>query len=352
MDGGWFTLREILSQPEVWRGIKGEVDRIKDNLKRLFLAHDYQKVIFTGCGSSYYLATAVSRIFSSLTGKNSLALPASELLLYPEIYLQKDENYLLVAISRSGESTETVDALMRTRKNYKTEVLGVSCYKQSTLVEKSDLALIISQAKEKSVVMTRSFTSMLIGLGLISCIVAGKDDLYREFTKLPELAGKIIDKYKSHCKKIIDRLRCEKFVYLGSGPFYGFACEGALKMKEMANLSCEVYHIPEYIHGPKSTADEKTMVFLLLPGKMDEYLTKFLQELTLLGCQILVECEKIPPEIEKNKISYVLEMDSGLSDYTRGLLYMIPLQLIAFYNTLKRGLNPDSPRNLSQVVRY
>jgi len=174
MKNNHFTLKEILSQPEVWTGIGKEVDRIKEDLKHLFLDQDYQKVVFTGCGSSYYLAIAAGRIFTYLTGKNSLALPASELLLYPEIYLQKNKDYLLIPISRSGESTETVDALTRVKENYKARVLGVSCYEGSTLVKNSDFALIVSQAKEESVVMTRSFTSMLISLGFTSSIVADK----------------------------------------------------------------------------------------------------------------------------------------------------------------------------------
>ena len=351
MKDNYFTLEEILSQPEIWSGIRKEIVNIKEDLRHIFLDHDYRKTIFTGCGSSYYLAIAAGRIFSYLTGKNSFALPASELLLYPEIYLRRDKEYLLISISRSGESTETVDVFTRVRENYRAKVLGVSCYEGSTLVKNSDLALVVSQAKEESVVMTSSFTSMLIALGLTSSIVADKIKYYEEFQKLPELARIVISRHQSYCKEIIEDSECEKFIYLGSGPFYGLACEGALKMKEMANLSCEVYHVLEYIHGPKSTADERTMVCLLLPGKIGRYLRKFLEELSSLGVQILVECDKVPSEI-KGKIRYTLEMNSGLSDYTRGLLYMIPMHLIAFYNTLRRGLNPDRPRNLTQVVKY
>lgn len=351
MENNYFTLKEILSQPEVWAKAEKEVDRIIDDLRHLFLDEDYQKIIFTGCGSYYYLAIAASRAFSYFTGKNSLALPASELLLYPEIYLQKNKDYLLIPISRSGESSETVDALTKVKENYKAKVLGVSCYEKSTLVKNSDVAIALSQAKEQSVVMTRSFTSMLIALGLTSSIVADKISYYQEFQKLPELAKKVIDRCKNYCEEIIEDSKCDKFVYLGSGPFYGLACEAALKMKEMVNLSCEVYHVLEYIDGPKSIADERTMICLFLPEKLDGYLTKFLEELTSLGVQILVQCEKVTPEL-KSRTRYTLEMNSGLSGFSRGLLYMIPMQLIAFYDTLKRGLNPDRPRNLTQVVKY
>lgn len=352
MKKDYFTLREVESQPEVWARVMKEVEGKKEELKNLFLNRAYKKIIFTGCGSSYYLAITASRLFNYLTGGNSIALPASELLLYPEIYLQKNGKYLFIPISRSGESTETVDSLLRIKKNYgKTKTLSVSCYEQSSLVKNSDLALITSEAKEESVVMTRSFTGMLIALGFTSSILIDKTNLVEEFQKLPELARKVIDKYQSLSEKIIKDSQCEKFVYLGSGPFYGLACEGALKMKEMANLSCEVYHILEYIHGPKSTADEKTMVCLLLPEKINGYLKRFLEELMVLKVQMVVECEKILPDI-KNKARYILEMRSDLSDYTRGLLYMIPMQFMAFYNTLKKGLNPDRPRNLTQVVKY
>jgi len=351
MRNNYFTLKEISSQPEVWAEVGKEVHRIKEDLRRFFLDKNYQKVVFTGCGSSYYLAIVASRVFGYLTGKGTFALPASELLLYPEIYLRKNKNYLLISISRSGESTETVNVLTKIRENYKAKVLGVSCYEGSTLVKNSDFALVLPQAREKSVVMTRSFTSMLLALLLTSCIVAEEFRCYQELQKLPKLGEKNIERCKDYCEHVIKNSKCEKFIYLGSGPFYGLACEGALKMKEMANLSCEVYHVLEYLHGPKSNADEKTMVCLLLLGRTNGYMRKFLQELASLGLQILVECEKATPEL-KSKAKYILQMNSGLSDYTGGLLYMIPMQLIAFYNTVKKGLNPDRPRNLTQVVRY
>jgi len=351
MKDNYFTLKEILSQPEIWDKVEEEVGKIKEDLNIIFSYKDYEKIIFTGFGSSYYLAIAADKVFSYLTGKSSLALPPSELVLYPQIYLRREANYRLIPISRSGESTETVDALLKIKRNYKARILGVSCYRESTLVKNSDLSIVVPQAKEESVVMTRSFTTMLLALWLSFSIVAGEDKFFRELQRLPNLGRQIIGNYKDLCREVIEESKCDKFVYLGSGPFYGLACEGALKMKEMANLPTEVYHLLEYMHGPKSTADEKTMVFLLLPEQINDYISKFIKELTSLGVKFLIECEKITPGL-RHKNGYIVEIKSGLSDFSRGLLYMPILQLVAFYNTLRRNLNPDSPRNLTQVVQY
>jgi len=351
MKNNYFTLQEILSQPEVWSRVEQVIMEKEKDLKDLF-SHKTQKVIFTGCGSSYYLALTANRAFNYFTGRYALALPASEIIFYPEIYLRENENLLLIPISRSGESTETVDALLKVKENSNAKVLGVSCFEESSLVRKSDVSLVITQAKEKSVVMTRSFTSMLLALLFTFSLIGESKKHYLELQKVSKLAEGIIQKYRPFCEQIIKECNCEKFVYLGSGPFYGLACEGALKMKEMANVSCETYHVLEYIHGPKSTADKKTMIFLLLPEKKNEYLNKFLQELTALEVQIFLECDKATSDIKGNKVKWIVEMNSDFSDFTRGLLYMLPLQLIAFYNTVKRGLNPDKPRNLTQVVRY
>ncbi|RLE10288.1 iron dicitrate transport regulator FecR [Candidatus Aerophobetes bacterium] len=351
MQQNFHTLDEILSQPDAWEDVIQRVEKDRNRLNDVFRNEEYEEVLFLGCGSSYYLCLSASRVFANFIGRKSTALPSSELLLYPDIYLKRGKSYLIVPVSRSGETSETVNALSYVRESYRIKSFAISCYEESSLLKESDACLILPRASEKSVVMTKSFTSMLLALELAIALSAEANDYYRELQTLPKLGENIIKRYKSFLEDFVKDLGCEQFVYLGSGPYYGLACEAMLKMKEMANLPCEAYHTLEYIHGPKSTANDKTLVCLLYSADERKWEERFLEELASLGTRNLIECEVSMDRIRKLS-DLVVEIKSELSDFARGILYMPPLQLLAFYKAVKRNLNPDRPKNLSQVVTY
>ncbi|UCD37176.1 MAG: SIS domain-containing protein, partial [Fidelibacterota bacterium] len=140
-----------------------------------------------------------------------------------------------------------------------------------------------------------------------------------------------------------------KFVFLGQGPYYGLACEAMLKMKEMSLSVSEAYHSLEYRHGPKSLVDDNMLLTCLVSERARDEEKILLKEMKTLGARTLVICEQADPEIESAG-DYLVELNSDLTDESRLILYMPFLQLLAYHNAVAKGLDPDNPKHLTQVV--
>src|SRR5690349_2047672 len=147
------TYREIKSQPEAWQNAL-EIA----NAASLPDPKQYEQVIFTGCGSTYYLSLAAAALYQELTGRAARAVPAGELLLNPQTVLRKHIPQLLVAISRSGTTTETVKAAQKFKAERDGDVLVITNY-DTVLAGSGDTSLVIGAGQEESVAQTRSFAS-------------------------------------------------------------------------------------------------------------------------------------------------------------------------------------------------
>ena len=161
---GTHTLAEILSQPQCWTDCLKEMEsgKIIDDIRKRF--RDATEWLFIGCGSSYYIALSAAASWSAITGRRARAVAASELLLYPELALAGAKNIAPVLISRSGRTSEVLRAgeLLEGEKNIRT--LAVTCSPNQPLEKIASTTLALFSADEKSTVMKRSFTSMLMGL--------------------------------------------------------------------------------------------------------------------------------------------------------------------------------------------
>ena len=156
------TEREIKDQYKAWRGVlqdKSVPDIAKATLSQ---TGDGKELVFIGCGTSYYLALAGAATYVGITGEPARAVTASDTFLYSDAIFPKDKRFLGIPISRSGETTETIWAAKHIANHMQIDSLALSCTPQSELVKVCDKNLVAVQAAEKSVVMTRSFTSMLL----------------------------------------------------------------------------------------------------------------------------------------------------------------------------------------------
>jgi glucosamine--fructose-6-phosphate aminotransferase (isomerizing) len=338
MKRGQFTRDEIFTQDIAWAGALREIDAKSNQLKSI----DYKsrnQIIFTGCGSTFYLSLAAASIFQSQTGVISKAVPGGELLMNPEAFYTTNNN-VLFAISRSGATSETVEAAKCFKEHHGGLVVSISNYDDRPLTQVSDITLCIREGQEQSVAQTRAFSSMFIAAAAIAMIAAGRNDLLVEMTKLPEIGRKLIHKYQEYAKSIGENLEYDRFYFLGSGCRYGLACEANLKMKEMTITHTEPFHFLEFRHGPISMVNEQTVVLGLVSESKRGYEEKVLVDVRELGAQVVSLAEA------DGDISF----ESNLSEDVRNVLYLPLLQVMAFYRALKKGLDPDKPKNLEPVV--
>lgn len=328
------TYKEIKSQPEAWAQAL-EVTR-GASLPR---ADDYQQVIFTGCGSTYYLSLAAAALYQELTGCAARAVPGGELLLNPRTVLT-DQRTLLVAISRSGTTTETVKAVEKFKAEKRGDVVVISNYDE-ILSQCADVNIVIDKGQEESVAQTRSFASMFVAATAFCARMTGRTDLVNAMSNLTEAGNRVIGKYESFAKELGANLNFDRFYFLGSGIRYGLACEVNLKMKEMTLTHSEPFHFLEFRHGPMSMANENAVVIGMLSDVNRVHEAKVLSEMKMLGATVTGFGEADAD----------VEFESGIPESVRGTLYLPVLQLMAFYRSLAKGLNPDRPNNLTAVIK-
>lgn len=335
MNTHYHTYQEITSQPEAW---SQALDLTRGS--SLPDAGEYDEVLFTGCGSTYYLSLAASALYQELTGRPARAVSGGELLLNPQTVLQEGNSHLLVAISRSGSTTETVRAVEKFKQEKMGDIVVFSNYDQ-TLSQLADVKVVISKGQEESVAQTRSFASMYVAATAFCARMAGQEDLVSVMTKLPNVGEGLISKYEGFAKELGENLNYDRFYFLGSGIRYGLACETNLKMKEMTLTHSEPFHFLEFRHGPMSMVNEKTVVIGMLSEVNFSHEQAVLNEMQALGGKIVGLAEK----------GAEVSFQSGLPESVRGSLYLPVLQLVAFYRSLAKGLNPDRPNNLTAVVQ-
>ena len=329
------TYREIKSQPEAWAQALNVI-----NGSSLPKAGEYDMVIFIGCGSTYYLSLAGAALYQELTGRAARAVPAGELLLNPQTVVRDNISHLLVAISRSGTTTETVKAVEKFKAEKRGEVVAITNYDE-VLSRSAGVNIVIDKGQEESVAQTRSFASMYVGVTAFCARMAGRSDLLSAMRGLQKVGEDLIGKYESFAKELGENMNFERFYFLGSGNRYGLACEANLKMKEMTLTHSEPFHFLEFRHGPMSMVNENTVVVGMLSDANRVHEAKVLSEMETLGGTVASLGESDAD----------VEFLSGVPESVRGVLYLPVLQLMAFYRSAAKGLNPDRPRNLTAVVK-
>ena len=330
----YHTYNEIKSQTEAWAQAL-DVVRASDLPK----AGDYDNVLFTGCGSTYYLSLTGAAVYQELTGRAARAVPGGELLLNSQTVLT-DKKTLLVAISRSGTTTETVKAVEKFKADKRGDVVVITNYDE-VLSKFADVNIVIDKGQEESVAQTRSFASMYVAVTAFCAKMARRDDLVDAMKKLPATGNLAIGKYESYAKSLGENLKFDRFYFLGSGILYGLACEVNLKMKEMTLTHSEPFHFLEFRHGPMSMVNENAVVVGMLSDVNRVHEAKVLSEMVEIGGTVA--------SLGESEADVCFE--SGIPEIVRGVLYLPVLQLMAFYRSVKKGMNPDRPNNLTAVVK-
>ena len=256
------TYHEIIRQPAIWRDALAVLAQQRREMSIWMAEHQERVCVFTGCGTSYYLAQTGAALFEKVTGLRAYAIPASEILIFPDLVFNRREKHLLVAFSRSGTTTETLRAVRKAKAELKVPVLSISCDASSPLSQEGDLRLIFPFLAEQSVVMTGSFTTMLLSILYFALQSGDRTRELKLLGEIPAVCEELIHTSESRIAAVADRPETD-FVFLAQGPYLGLANEAALKMKEMSISSSAGFHALEFCHGPMSIVTDKTLVTLL-----------------------------------------------------------------------------------------
>jgi glucosamine--fructose-6-phosphate aminotransferase (isomerizing) len=330
------TLHEILDQPNAWSStLKAFSDQRAKILSYLEKYKD-AGLILTGCGTSYYLPLTGAALYSYFTGMEARGVPASEIMLFPDMIFARNRNYLLVPVSRTGKTPETLAATKYVKEVVNGGTLLITCTADSDVARYSDLTLICPGAAEETKYMTRSFTSMLLGFQLLTAYSSGMSSFEQELHQLPVLGEKIITRYRASLEQLANRQNFSLYIVLGHGPLYGIADESMLKIKEMACTPAEAYHGMELMHGPKYAVTDDTLILYLLSDRVRNEELDLLKRIRDWGGNIKIICEKEIPGL-KDVSTDIFVLQSGISEYSRLVLIMLLTQMYAYYRALAIG---------------
>ncbi|MFN3980023.1 MAG: SIS domain-containing protein [Caldilinea sp.] len=339
LNAGFHTRQEIYSQPEAWRGVLTILDAEADSLRTFLASGAYEQVVFIGCGSTYYLSMAAAAALQRVVGVPAIGLPASEVWLNPTA-APPARRTLLVAVSRSGETTETLRACERFRSEINGDIVTLSCYPGRALTQLGDLNLVFPSIREESVAQTRAFSGLFLAAVALAALWGEDTQLWDDLHRLPDALAPLQRRYADTLERLGADLSIDRFYFLGSGIRYGLACELSLKMKEMTLSHSEPFHFMEFRHGPKSMITPGALVVALVSDERRTDDLAVVADMQALGARTLT--------IGSRDVD--VTFGSSLDEVANSVLYLPFGQMLALGRSLAKGLNPDRPENLDAVV--
>jgi glucosamine--fructose-6-phosphate aminotransferase (isomerizing) len=348
-------LREIHEQPKVIAQTLLEGFKQARNTVRELNASNLSMVYFTGSGTSYHACLAANYALSTLTRISSTTLPASEFSSW--VRQTGRTRTAVVAVSQSGESVDVL-AAVRSASSAGIRTIGVTNSDSSSLANQTEFHLLARAGEEKAVTATKSFTATLAAayafvLELSRAILPNSttnellERTLRNASDQMQLTIALCeDRTKFLASKLADK---QLYFILGSGANFPSALEGALKLKESCNIYAEGFATREFLHGPMQLVDPRTPVILLQGSQESEQVAQLSKSFLKFGAPTVVIKRKAAHTLAEGLDT--IDVASDIEDLFSPLVYVIPLQLYAFYTALERGLNPDSPVKLTKVVR-
>ena len=354
-----FMLKEIYEQPRV---LSTNVERyvrslrpvlLRDlNLRKLLL--NKNRIIIEAAGTSYHAGLVGKYLLETYAGIPVEVEYSSE---FSHRRLVTDSRTLVIAISQSGETADTIDGL-RHAKKHGLEVLSIVNRPESTIARESDYVIYTNAGIEVGVASTKAYVAQVQVLTLLALELANVkgylteeelESMMRQMEALPEKVERVLA-LDAHIEHIAERLyRSTNVMFLGRGINYPTALEGALKLKEVSYIHAIGYAAGEMKHGPLALVDHNLPVVVINPkSSVYELTVSSTHEVVARGgrvVSIITEGDRRMAELSEFSV-FVPDVPEFLTP----ILTIVPLQLLAYYAAVLRGVDPDKPRNLAKSV--
>ena len=354
-----YMQKEIFEQP---RAIADTLEGVNAVTPELFGAdaetvlRDTKRILFLACGTSYYAALTAKYWIEAMAGLPVDVEIASE---YRYRVSVPDPDTLVVTVSQSGETADTLSALRHARDDLgMTKTLTICNVATSAMVNESRLAYITRAGVEIGVASTKAFTTQLVALYLLALTFAKlrsrlspaeEEAELKSLRHVPTALGAVL----ALEPQVIDW--AERFatkqhaLFLGRGLHYPIALEGALKLKEISYIHAEAYPAGELKHGPLALVDKEMPVVTVAPNdRLLEKLKSNMQEVRARGGELYVFADG-DSRIENAEGMHVIRLPENYGKLSP-VLHVVPLQLLAYHTALTRGTDVDKPRNLAKSV--
>lgn len=340
-----YMLKEINEEPVL---LENMLQPFLEDINLLPDISSYDAIHIVGCGSALYAGMVFKYLLEEIAGCNVLIEVASE---YRYRRINYDKKTLVVLISQSGETADTIAAMRFAKKN-NADTLAIVNVENSTIAKESDKVLFIKAGVEVAVATTKAYilqTALLSLIALKLCydkeIIKDIEKYLDEYKTIPKLIKETIDKEENYKKIAKEIYNSKDAFFIGRKIDYAYSLEGSLKLKEVSYINASAYQAGELKHGTISLIDNNSVVFGILTD--EEIIPKTLSniiETEARGANVIVIANDKKIDY-KNKI-----LVPKLSYFTQGLLVIPTMQLIAYYTALLKNCSIDQPKNLAKSV--
>ena len=352
-----YMQKEIFEQP---RAIGDTLANIADFGPELFEAKPedwraFEQILILACGTSYYSACVAKYWLEDIAGIPTQVEIASE---YRYRTTVPNPKTLIVVVSQSGETADTLAALRHAKSLGHRFTLAICNVASSAMVRETDWHFLTKAGTEIGVASTKAFTTQLLALYLLAVSIAKRDgrisaekekELLRDLRHLPKAIHAVLALEPQIIAWSDAFAKCENALFLGRGMHYPIALEGALKLKEISYIHAEAYPAGELKHGPLALVTDKMPVVTIAPNDvLLEKLKSNMQEVKARGGKLYVFADQ-DTHIASSEGINVIKLAEHYGNLSP-ILHVVPLQLLAYHTACARGTDVDKPRNLAKSV--
>ncbi|MDE4077585.1 MAG: glutamine--fructose-6-phosphate transaminase (isomerizing) [Methanosphaera sp.] len=336
-----FMIKEIYEEPQIIKDTLSEENKIKEIVKRF---KNFNRICFVACGTSYHASLIGEYLIESKIGIPTEVILASEFEYFKKTL---DDHTLVIFVTQSGETADTIKALKIAKK--KSETLAIVNVVGSSITREADHVIYTRAGPEIGVAATKTYISQLICIYLLVAYLDENQELLDKLHSLSGLTEELLTKEKQIQTIAKKYSKAKDFFYIGRGFNYPTALEGALKLKEITYIHGEGYPAGELKHGPLALIDDNIpVVGILPPGPSYNKTYNNLQEIRARGADVIILGANNDTQISdfEDKLLFNPIIDEELAP----LLYIIDLQLLAYYISIEKNIDPDKPKNLAKSV--
>ena len=342
--GGYdhFMLKEIHEQSKAVKNTIREASEIKKIVQSF---PKFNRICFVACGTSYHASLTGKYLFENLVGIPTDVTLASEFEYSAETL---DENTLVIVITQSGETADTLKALRLV--NHKAKTLAIVNVVGSTVTREAEYVVFTRAGPEIGVAATKTYISQLTSIYLLAICMSGRMELLEKLESIPDHMESIL-KNEDFIKKIACKYKdARDFFFIGRGFSYPTALEGALKLKEITYIHAEGYASGELKHGPLALIDDGIPVVAVVPpGRSHDKTLSNVEEVNARGARVIGLGSSEDEDLRSETMD-MIEFDAEIDEIFSAIPYVIPLQLLSYYISVMKGIDPDKPKNLAKCV--
>ncbi len=337
-----FMLKEIHEQPDAVKNTLREESEIRELVKNL---PDFKKVCFVACGTSYHASLVGKYLFETI-----LEIPTDVILASEFEYSSGglNEDTLVILISQSGETADTLKALRIANK--KSQTLAIVNVIGSSATREAKHVIYTRAGPEIGVAATKTYVCQLTSIYLLALLLGGNEDHLQSLKKMPyymEESLKKEDQIKEIAKKYKNTW---DFFFIGRGFSFPTAMEGALKLKEITYIHGEGYAAGELKHGPLALIDDDVPVVAVIPpGHSHDKTLSNMEEVKSRKARVIALGAEDDEDI-KSEAHEFIGFNREIDEMFSPIPYVIPLQLLAYHISVERNIDPDKPKNLAKCV--